>query len=90
MIQFFLRLHVNLSNTFEGKKRYILGRIVNSEGDTNQFVCGMWIEPSIKDCEREDRGLLREIYSIKGPAQVRQDLGEALKSKTFKENLLVF
>ena len=68
---FFLRLHVNLPNTFEAVARYILGRIVNCEGDTIHFVCDKWIEPSIKDCEREDRGSLRGIYSIKGPAQIR-------------------
>ena len=56
---------------FEAIARYILGRIVNCEGDTNRFVCGKWIEPSIKDCEREDRGLLRGTYSIKIPAQIK-------------------
>ena len=39
---------------------YILGRIVNCEGDTNHFEYDNWIEPSIKDCEREDRDSLRE------------------------------
>ena len=53
---FFLRLYVNLPNTFEAIARYILGRIVNCEGDTNHFVCNKWTEASIKDCEREDRG----------------------------------
>ena len=48
---FFLSLHVNLPNTLT---RYILERIVNCEGDTNHFLCDKWIEPSIKDYERED------------------------------------
>ena len=88
---FFLHLHVNLPNAFEAIARYILGRIVNCEGDTNRVVCDKWIEPSIKDCEREDRGSLRGIYSIKGPAQIRpSDWGEALTNKTFKESLLSF
>ena len=88
---FFLRLHVNLPNTFEALARYILGRIVNCEGDIIHFVCDKWIEPSIKDCEREDRGSLRGVYSIKGPAQIRpSDWGEALKNKSFKESLIGF
>ena len=53
---FFLRLYVNLPNIFEAIARYILGRIVNCEGDTKHFVCNKWTEASIKDCEREDRG----------------------------------
>ena len=64
---FFLRLHENLPNTFETLARYILGRIANCEGDTIHFVCDKWTEPSIKDCQREDRGSLRGVYSIKGP-----------------------
>ena len=88
---FFLRLHVNLPNTFEAIARYILRRIVNCEGETNHFVCDKSIEPSIKDGEREDRVSLREIYSIKGAAQIRpSDWGEALKNKIFKESLLSF
>ena len=42
---FFLCPHVNLSNTFEAIARYILGRIVNCEGDTSYFVCDKWNEP---------------------------------------------
>ena len=54
-------------------------------------MCDKWIEPSIKDCEREDRGSLRGVYSIKGPAQIRpSDWGEALKNKSFKESLIGF
>ena len=88
---FFLRLHVNLPNTFEAVARYILGRIFNCEGDTIHFVCDKWIEPSIKDCERGERGSLRGIYSIKGPAQIRpSDWGEASKNKSFKESLIGF
>ena len=86
LMQCFLRLHVNLPNTFEAVARYILERIVNCEGDTIHFVCDKRIEPSIKDCEREDRVTLRGIYSIKGPAQIKpSDWGEALKNKSFKE-----
>ena len=52
------------------------------------FFCAKWTEPSIKDCEREYRGSLRGIYSIKDPAQIRpSDWGEALKNKTFEEIL---
>ena len=88
---FFLRLRVNLPNTFEAIARYFLGRTVNCERDTNHFVCDKWIEPSINDCEREDRGSLRGIYSIKGLSQrIPSDSGDTFKNKTFKENLLVF
>ena len=82
---------MNLSNTFEEIIRYIFGRIVNCELDTNHFVCNKWIEPSIKNCEREDRGSLRGIYSNKDSAQIRPtDSGVALKSRIFKERLLGF
>ena len=67
---------------------------VNCEGDTNHFVCVInrkWNKPWIKDYEREDRGSLREIYSIKDPTQIRlSDWVEALKNKTFEESLLSF
>ena len=54
-------------------------------------MCDKWIEPSIKDCEREDRGSLRGVYFIKDPAQIRpSDWGEALKNKSFKESLIGF
>ena len=83
---FFLCLHVNLPNTFEAIPRYILGRIIKCEWDTKPFVCGKWIEPSIKHCEEEDRVSLRGIYSIKSPAQIRpSDWEQALKNKTFEK-----
>ena len=55
---FFLRFHLKLPNTLEAIARYILGRIVNCEGDTNHFLCNKWIQSSIKDCEREGRSSL--------------------------------
>ena len=79
---YFLRLHLNLPYTFEATARYILGRIVNCEGDTNQGGGGGWGEPPIKDCEREERGSLRGIYSTKGSAHIRPSdwrLGISLK-----------
>ena len=37
---FSMNLHVNLPNTFETIASYILGRIVNCDGDTNHlFLC---------------------------------------------------
>ena len=73
----------------EAAARYILGKIVNCKGDIIHIVCDRWIEPSIKDCEREDRGLLTGIYSIRRPAQIRpSDCGEALNNKFFKECLI--
>ena len=50
---FFFNFHVNLPKTFEVIARYILGRIVNYEGDTNHFVCGKLNEPSIKESEKK-------------------------------------
>ena len=44
---------MNLPKTFEVIARYILGRIVNYEGDTNHFVCGKLNEPSIKGSEKK-------------------------------------
>ena len=41
---------------FEAIARYILGTIVVCEGDTNHLVYDKWIEASVKDCGREDRG----------------------------------
>ena len=88
---FFLRLHVNLRNTFEAIARYILGGIVNCEGDNIHFVRDKWIELSIKDFERKDRDSLRGIYFMKYSAQIKpSDWGEALKNKIFKEKLIVF
>ena len=61
---FFLRLHVNLRNTFEAIARYILGGIVNCEGDNIHFVRDKWIELSIKDFERKDRGSISSNRGI--------------------------
>ena len=73
---------MNLPYTFEATARYILGRTVNCEGDTNHFVYDKWIEPPIKDCEREERGSLRGIYSTKGPAHIRpSDWGLGISRK---------
>ena len=86
-----MRLQGNLPNTFEAVARYILGRSVNCERSVNSIhsVCDKWIEPSIKECDRENRGPLRGIYFIKGPAEIRpSDLGIALKNKSFKESLI--
>ena len=44
---------MNLPKILEVIARYILGRIVNCEGDTNYFVCEKWIELSIKAKEKE-------------------------------------
>ena len=44
---------MNLPKILEVIARYILGRIVNCEGDTNHFVCEKWIELSIKAKEKE-------------------------------------
>ena len=88
---FFLSLHVNLPNTFEAIARYILGGIVNCEGDNIHFLRDKWIELSIKDFERKGRGSLRGIYFIKYPGQIKlSDWGEALKNKIFKEKIIVF
>ena len=76
-----MRLHVNLPNTFEAIARYNLGRIVNCEGDTNHFVCDKWIEPSIKNCEREDRGSLRgvSLFHQRSSTDKTIRLGKSLK-----------
>ena len=56
-----LRLRVNLPNMFDVfredifQEKYILGKTVNCEGDTNHFVCDKWIERSVKEREREDK-----------------------------------
>ena len=66
---------------------------VNCERSVNSIhsVCDKWIEPSIKEYDRENRGSLRGIYFIKRPAEIRpSDLGEALKNKSFKEGLIGF
>ena len=64
---------MNLPKILEVIARYILGRIVNCEGDTNHFVCEKWIELSIKakDKEKRERDSLRGVYSMKSPAQKR-------------------
>ena len=66
---------------------------VNCERSVNSIhsVCDKWIEPSIKEYDRENRGSLRGTYFIKRPAEIRpSDLGEALKNKSFKEGLIGF
>ena len=68
--------------------RDILGRIVNCEGATIHFVRDKWIEPSIKDFERDDRRSLRGIYSSTEKKKKYQHRKyhhkPSLKKETFK------
>ena len=74
---FFLCPHVNLSNIFEAIARYILGRIVNCEGDTSHFVCDKWNEPWIK--EREEKKFVKSnIFGQSSNTDKTIILGEAL------------
>ena len=62
---FFLHLYSNLPSSFGGVARYLLGRIVDNEAGTINFVADKWIKPSIKDCKRQERGSAAS-YNITG------------------------
>ena len=50
----------------------IIDTIFTSSSDSKIYFRNMGtIELSIKDCEREDRGSLRGVYSNKGPTLIR-------------------
>ena len=90
---FFLHLHSNLPSTFGGVARYLLSRIMESNGDIVHFVFDKWIQPSIKDCERDTRaadiGCIS--YQIKGANQKhRSNWLSALRSSSFKKSLMAF
>ena len=62
---------MNLPKILEVIARYILGRIVNCEGDTNHFVCEKWIELSIKakDKEKRERFVKRSLFHEKSSTE---------------------
>jgi hypothetical protein len=90
---FFLHLNSNLPSTFGGVARYLLSRIMKSDGDTVHFVSDKWIKPSIKDCERDNRAAdIGSIsYQIKGANQKRpSNWLSTLSDSSFKNSLMAF
>ena len=88
---YFLHLHSNLPATFGGVSRFLLSRIMESEGSIIHFVSDQWVTPSIKDCERETRAANVLAYQIKSSSQQRpSNWIAALKSASFKDSLISF
>ena len=53
---------------------YILMRILQRDGKVIHFVCGEWITPSVKHCERQSRNATDIGYHIVGAAQAANKL----------------
>ena len=68
---FFLYLQLNLPSTFGGVAKCILSKIMNLPGNVIHYVTDKWLNPSIKDNERENRESNSQNYETKGPNQKR-------------------
>jgi hypothetical protein len=92
---FFLYLHLNLPATFGGVARYLLARIMESDGLVVHFVSDKWIQPSIKDIERTSRATQTGCvsYQVTGESQKSPPNSTylaALRNPKFKESLVLF
>lgn len=87
---FFLRT-LNLPATFGGIAMTVLKQAC-CNAKVIHIVCDSYPDgPSIKDSERELRGITQVPYKITGPSQKRPtDLGSAMQSSAFKRELLRF
>jgi len=90
-------LHVlppNLPASYGGLARSILLQAVALSKKQVHIVFDDYPQPSLKDAERARRGAIgadAQTYAITGPLQRRpKDMGEALKSRSFKKELPVF
>ena len=53
---FFMHLQVKLPYTFGGIAKYLLRSLMNHDCQKINFFTDKWVSPSIKDCERDERG----------------------------------
>ena len=82
---FFLYLQMNLPTTFGHIAKVLLTKIMTSMGDIIHYVTDKWINPSIKDNERDSRCSYNSSYEIKGANQKRpSNWIDALKNPIFK------
>ena len=55
------------------------------DGNTIHFVTDKWLQPSIKDSERDVRNSTQASYQIKGPEQKRpSNWTDSMKNPNFK------
>ena len=88
---FFMQLQVNLSDTFGGIPKYLLRNLMNLDCQEIHFSAYKWVSPSIKDCERDQRGNSSMTYRIKEVGQKRAgNWLQALRSSSFKKSLIEF
>ena len=88
---FFMHLQVNLPDTFGGVAKYLLTSLMKFDGKEIHFVTEKWVSPSIKDCERDNRGSSTMSYQINGIGQKRPaNWLQALQNPSFKKSLIEF
>ena len=82
---FSLYLQSHLPSTFGKVARVLLGKTMAEGGNVIHYVVDKWIEPSIKDSERDTRNSTRASYQINGSEQKRPtNWHDALKNPNFK------
>ena len=79
---FFIYAQVNLPDTFGGIAKYLLRSIMNHDCQETHFVTNEWVSPSIKVCERDQRGSSSMTYRINGVEQNTLAIG--CKTEEFK------
>ena len=88
---FFLYLQYNLPSTFGQVAKVILSNIMKAKGNVIHFIFDKWINPSIKDSERNDRVSVTTSFQITGSSHKRpSNWLEAMKNTSFKILLTKF
>ena len=87
---FFLYLQYNLPSTF-GQVAKVISNIMKAKGNVIHFIFDKWINPSIKDSERNDRVSVTTSFQITGSSHKRpSNWLEAMKNTSFKISLNKF
>ena len=82
---FFLYLQKDLPVMFGKIAIILLRKIMAFDRNTIHFVTDKWLQPSIKDSERDVRNSTQASYQIKGPEQKRPSKWtDSMKNPNFK------
>ena len=82
---FFLFLQKDLPVMFGKIAIILLRKIMDFDGNTIHFFTNKWLQPSIKDSERDVRNSTQASYQIKSPEQKRpSNWTDSMKNPNFK------
>ena len=70
LVLHFFYLQYNLPSTF-GQVAKIISNIMKAKGKVVHFIFEKWINPSIKDSEKSDRGSVNTSFQVTGSSKKR-------------------